>query len=60
MRLGFHMLPIIYNQKLKQAEILKNNYKLKDALNILNDFEDEKVLTNRERVQFFDPSYWYV
>ena len=54
------MLPIIYNQKLNQAEILKNNYKLKDALNILNDFEDEKVLTNRERVQFFDPSYWYV
>jgi tetratricopeptide (TPR) repeat protein len=47
------MLPIIYNQKLKQAENLKNNYKLKEALNILNDFDEEKVLTTRERFQFY-------
>jgi len=44
---------IIYNQKLKQVEILKNNYKLKEALNILNDFDEEKVLTPRERFQFY-------
>jgi len=46
-------MPTINNQKLKQAEKLKNNWKLKEALNILNDFDEEKVLTTRERFQFY-------
>ncbi len=47
------MMPIIYNQKLKQAEKIKNNWNLKEALNNLNDFDEEKVLTTRERFQFY-------
>ncbi len=47
------MMPIIYNQKLKQAEKIKNNWKLKEALNNLNDFDEEKVLTTHERFQFY-------
>jgi len=46
-------MPTINNQKLKQAENLKNNWKLKEALNILNDIDEEKVLTTRERFQFY-------
>ena len=46
-------MPIIYNQNLKQAENLKNSWKLKEALNILNDFDEKTVLTTHERFQFF-------
>ncbi len=44
------MRSIDNNQKLKQAENLKNSWKLKETLNTLNDFGEEKVLTNCERV----------
>lgn len=47
------MMPIIYTQKLKQAKNLKNNWKLKEALNILNDLDNEKELSPRERFQFY-------
>jgi len=47
------MMPIKYNQELKQVENLKNSWKLKEALNILNDFDEEKVLTTLERFQFY-------
>ncbi|MBY8987146.1 MAG: hypothetical protein KGD61_01740 [Candidatus Lokiarchaeota archaeon] len=47
------MLPIRYNQKLKQAEKLKNNWKSKEALNILNNFDVNKNLTTHERFQFY-------
>ena len=53
MRLGFYMMPIKYNQELKQVENLKNSWKLKEALKILNDFDEEKVLTTLERFQFY-------
>lgn len=46
------MIPIKYNQKLKQAENLKNNWKLQESLDILNDFDNEKGLSTRERFQF--------
>ena len=44
------MRSIDNNQKLKQAGNLKNSWKLKETLNTLNDFGEEKVLTNCERV----------
>ncbi|NVM18510.1 MAG: hypothetical protein HWN80_12410 [Candidatus Lokiarchaeota archaeon] len=47
------MLPIIYNQKLKQAEKFKNNWKSKEALNILNTIDVNKNLTTHERFQFY-------
>jgi len=43
----------INNKKLLLAENLKNNWKLKEALNLLNDFEDEAVKTAHERVQYY-------
>ena len=46
-------MPNINNQELKQAENLKNNWKLKEALKVLNDFDEETVLTTRERFQFY-------
>jgi len=47
------MMPIVYNEKLKQAENLKNNWKSKEALNILNNFDVNKDLTTLERFQFY-------
>jgi len=47
------MMPSIYNQKLKQVEDLKSNWKLKEALNILNDLDNEKGFSTRERFQFY-------
>jgi tetratricopeptide (TPR) repeat protein len=47
------MMPNTNNQELKQAENLRNNWKLKEALKVLNDFDEETVLTTRERFQFY-------
>ena len=47
------MMPTINNQKLKQVENLKNNWKLKEALNILDKVEINKDLTTHERYQFY-------
>ena len=47
------MIPNINNQELKQAENLKNNWKLKEALIILDNFDENKDLTTRERFHFY-------
>jgi len=47
------MMPTINNQELKQAENLKNNWKLKEAFNILDNFDDNKDLTTHEKFQFY-------
>jgi tetratricopeptide (TPR) repeat protein len=41
------------NEKLLLAENLKNNWKLKEALNLLNEFEEEAVTTAHERVRYY-------
>ena len=47
------MITNITNQELKRAENLKNNWQLKEALNILNNFDNNKDLTTHERYQFY-------
>ncbi|MFX0025760.1 MAG: hypothetical protein ACFE8M_05035 [Candidatus Hermodarchaeota archaeon] len=47
------MMPTINNQELKQAENLKNNWKLKEALHLLDNFEKNKDLTTHERFQLY-------
>jgi hypothetical protein len=47
------MLLRIDNQVLKQAEKLKSNWKLKEALNVLDNFEINQDLTNHQRYQFY-------
>lgn len=46
-------MPTINNQELKQAENLKNNWKLKEALHLLDNFEKNKDLTTHERFQLY-------
>jgi len=47
------MLLRIDNQILKQAEKLKNNWKFKEALNVLDNFEISQDLTNHQRYQLY-------
>ena len=47
------MITNITNQELKRAENLKNNWQLKEALSILNNFDNNKDLTTHERYQFY-------
>lgn len=44
---------IINNQKLKKAEKLKNKFRFKEALEILDNFENLKDLTPQERFQYY-------
>ena len=53
LRLRMILMPTISNQELKQAENLKNNWKLREALKILDDFDINKDLTTNERYQFY-------
>ncbi len=52
LRLELTMMPIINNQELEQAENLKNNWKLKEALKILNNFDVNRNLTTHERFHY--------
>ncbi|MFX0047535.1 MAG: hypothetical protein ACFE8G_05125 [Candidatus Hermodarchaeota archaeon] len=47
------MMPVIRNRELKRVETLKNNWKLKEALKYLNDFDKNKDLSTLERFQFY-------
>ncbi|MFX1587054.1 MAG: hypothetical protein ACFFC1_02770 [Promethearchaeota archaeon] len=46
-------MPTINNQELKQAENLKNNWKFKEALYLLDNFEKKQDLTTYERFQLY-------
>ncbi|MHA2287803.1 MAG: hypothetical protein ACXABG_03345 [Promethearchaeota archaeon] len=46
-------MPTIKNHELKQAENLKNNWKFKEALDFLDNFEKDKDLTPLERFQLY-------
>ena len=47
------MMPTIRNQELKRVEYLKNNWKFKEALNFLDNFENKEDLTTQDRFQFY-------
>ena len=47
------MLLSIDNQKIRQAENLKNNWKLKEALNLLDNIDLNDDTTTHERFQFY-------
>ncbi|NHJ21698.1 MAG: hypothetical protein EAX91_12190 [Candidatus Lokiarchaeota archaeon] len=53
LRIWLSMIPTINNQELKHAEYLKNNWKLKEALKILDNLTNREEFTTQERFQFY-------